>query len=125
MSATKTSALDQLLLDLFNTALEGGINYWSVCNVYHWCVDGNPEVEDVRGFYAEIIEDEDGTAHRIDREVMAKGYRLATTDWKHRISWSSGEDPKLVVGPETDWDFDADDADAIVQLGLFGEVVYG
>ena len=124
MSATKVSALDQLLLDLFNTALEGGIGYWSVCNRYHWCVDGNPEVEDVKGFNAEIVEHEDAKVHVIDREVMARGYRLATTDWKHRIAWSSSE-PKLVVGPNTDWDFDAGDADAIVQLGLFGEVVYG
>ena len=135
-----TGALDQLLLDIFTTALEGGIGYWSSCQEYHWMLQGDykglyhspvrPGVlaaePDYKGFYA-LIAEEDGDEqkpHTIDRSVIAKGYRLATTDWKHRIAWSTS-DPPLVVGPDTDWDFDAGDADAIVQLGLFGEVVYG
>lgn len=164
MSAIKVSALDQLLLDLFTTALEGGINYWSVCHTYHWSnEDGS---EDHQGFYADVSDSdeyaeylqavkaqEDALArrqtetfeeafdrisgktrapavpvlktYRINRTTMAQGYRLATTLWRDRISWSSGEKPPLVVGPETDWDYDAGDADMIVQLGLFGAVVYG
>ena len=127
-----TGALDQLLLDIFTTALEGGIGYWSSCQEYHWSNDamgkrlGNIEA-DHKGFYA-LIAEEDGDEqipHTIDRSVIAKGYRLATTDWRHRIAWSSGQEPSLVVGPDTDWDFDAGDADAIIQLGLFEEVRYG
>lgn len=131
MTRTKPSALDQLLLDLFTTALEGGINYWSHCSSYHWSHSGDDltlghGLEDYKGFYAIIIEDEDDTEHRIDRSIVARGYRLATdTPMRSSIAWSSGEKPPLVVGPDTDWDFDADDADCIVQLGLFGEVVYG
>jgi hypothetical protein len=131
MSATKVSALDQLLLDLFTTALEGGINYWSHCTTYHWSTSQDDltlgvGLEDHQGFYADIIDaDDEATDYRIDRKVLAKGYRLATTTWRDRLDWSSGEKPPLVVGPETDWDFDASDADMIVQLGLFEDVVYG
>ena len=128
MSTTKVSALDQLLFDLFVTALEGGISYWATCNAYHWRLSGPADLEDIQGFHAAILDEGNDPApkrYTIDRAVMAKGYRLATTDWRHRIAWSSGEEPPLVVGPETDWDFDATDADAIVQLGLFNEVVYG
>lgn len=127
MSTTKkVSALEQLLLDLFTTALEGGIGYWSGCTSYHWI--NEDDSEDVQGFYADIVESDDEVIigeHHIDRSVLAKGYRLATTTWRDRLDWSSGEKPPLVVGPDTDWDFDAGDADMIVQLGLFEDVVYG
>ena len=121
MSTTR----DNLFHDIFTTALEGGINYWCQCSAYHW------SNEDLRGFYADVEdvedEDEDGNCRQyfIDRSVIAKGYRLATTDYAERISWSSGDNPPLVITDETDWDFDALDADVIVQLGLFGDVVYG
>jgi len=125
---TAPTALDQLLLDLFTTALEGGINYWSVCSFYRWwSLDAEPLTEsDYRDFYADIVsEDEDweGTL-RIDRNVLRKGYGLATGPWRNKLAWSTDK-PPVVVGPETDWDYDAGDADMIVQLGLFGEVVYG
>ena len=129
MSATKTSALDQLLLDLFTTAIEGGISYWAGTAVYHWSNEDG--TEDHQGFYAlisyEAVQDDtDGSdTRRVDRSVMAKGYRLATTTWPNKLNWSSGDRPPLVVGPDTDWDFDADDADMILQLGLFDAVVYG
>lgn len=116
--------LDQLLLDLFTTALEGGINYWSWCKEYHWM---NPdESSDYKGFRALIAEEdgEDQVAYTIDRDVLLRGYTLATTAWRENIRWSS-EKPPVVVTRNTDWDFDAGDADCIVQLGLFGQVVYG
>ena len=127
-----SEALDQMLFDIFVTALEGGIGYWSVCSEYH--IRFGPEhnhVEDVKGFVAVItntVEDDpqyDGGEHRIDRAVINKGYRLASSsEWRNRLSWSSSK-PPMVIGPDTDWDFDAGDADMIVQLGLFEDVMYG
>ena len=125
-TTTKPSALDQLFFDIFVTAMEGGIGYWSVCSDYRPFV-GDSNVEDVKGFIATItdVEDESEPGFFIDRNVVAKGYGLATSaTWRSRISWSSSK-PPVVVGPETDWDYDAGDADVIVQLGLFGNVVYG
>lgn len=127
-----SAARDQLLADIFTTAIEGGINYWSECSSYHW---RNPDgTDDLRGFKADINDlynlldpddDDSGQPHHVDRSTLVKGYTLATTTHRDRIRWSCGEQPPLVITDDTDWDYDAGDADVIVQLGLFGEVVYG
>ena len=122
---------DQLLWDIFVTALEGGIDYWAEASRYRiWkrAADGTPTDscdEDHRGFYADISDIEQGGDYRVDRRIVARGYRLATTTHRHDIRWSSGQTPPLVITADSDWDFDASDADAIIQLGLWGEVVYG
>ena len=129
-----SSTRDEFYLDLFTTAIEGGINYWAYTDKYHWMIGPTavdveePSRPDYRGFYADITEEDpdDGDGkHRIDRQVITAGYGLATTTYRDRIFWSSGEPPPLVVTDDTDWDFDAGDADVIVQLGLFGKVIYG
>jgi hypothetical protein len=122
MTTTTPTAKQQLVLDVFTTALEGGIGYWSQATSYHWL---NGEDEDYEGFYADIIEvDAEQQQHRIDAGVIRKGlraYALGQGGTEHRIK------PPLVVTADNveDWDFDAEDADIVVQLGLFGEVVYG
>ncbi len=120
----------QLRFDVFVTALEGGIGYWSECETYHW--RGNPEAigmpageEDLEGFYAIIrdVEDDD-KVWRIDGDTIARGLRLARGEWRDKIHWNCGGPPPVVVD-EDGWDHDAWDADCIVQLGLFREVMYG
>ena len=115
--------LDQHYHNLFITACEGGVNYWAQVNEYHWELAG---VDDVDGFSAVLVDHEDDEqVWELDRSVVARGWRLATGEWRSKVSWSSGKPP---VGPwdgETYWDYDAYDADSIVQLGLFGDVVYG
>lgn len=126
---TKTpSATDQMYFDLFTTALEGGIGYWSQCSKYRWSnEDGS---EDVRGFIAVIHDadewDEDEpTTWVVDRKVIARGYQLAArTPEGLKLRWSV-ERPPFIITKDVDWDFDADDADMIVQLGLFGRTIYG
>jgi len=123
---------DQLLYDLFTTALEGGIGYWSAAQSYHR-LDSHEE-EDLRGFYSDCLdrieEEESDTPvtvqFRIDRALMLRGYRLACGEWRSKITWSTAKPPLPhdAAGIE-DWDYDAGDADCIVQLGLFGEVRYG
>jgi hypothetical protein len=123
---TTTTARDELLHGLFTTALEGGIGYWSECSDYRWSIKGDGVDEDYTGFSATITETDDDNSpkHVIDRKVISKGYRLATTTHRDAIAWSTGK-PPLIVTDDTDWDYDAGDADCIVQLGLFGKVVYG
>lgn len=112
---------DRLYLDLFTTALEGGIGYWSVCSEYHWQNDGE---EDYAGFFA-IVEDYEGpdVPIRIDREVIRKGISLFVNDysWPRCRHWLL----EAIQSNGDDGDFDADDADIIIQLGVFGEVRYG
>jgi len=118
-----SAARDQLHYDIYTTAMEGGINYWANTHSYHL---SNNDVEDTFGFFAEIDDAEgDGAVHRIDVGVIRKGYRLAATTQRDKIRWSSEPPPLVYDGEDNDWDYDAGDADVIVQLGLFGEVVYG
>jgi hypothetical protein len=117
----KISEHRKMYHSIFVTALEGGIGYWSTCEIYRWS-DGYGK-EDYETFYAVIEDEVDGGKYRIDSQTISRGYRLAVKN-ANAIGWS-GEKPPMVVRNEDDWDFDASDADCIVQLGLFGEIVYG
>lgn len=123
---------DEMLLDIFTTALEGGIGYWSVCHTYRWQKDDKP---DLMGFHAivdDIERDTGATGIRIDRDTIIAGLDLLVSK-----DWSPHNEPAhieragrmLIAGISPEGyellDFDAEDADVIVQLGLFGEVVYG
>ena len=139
-----TTERKKLCHSIFVTALEGGIGYWSSCSEYHWALKGADDeltddlTDDLDGFYAVIHEEEnendDGTTpeHRIDAEVIDRGINriannLATFGGKPLRG--EGRLYKLACalnGPlAEEVDFDADDADNIVQIGLFGDVVYG
>lgn len=128
---TETTERDQAYFDIFVTALEGGIGYWSVCHEYHWQLAGAEgsvsETSDILGFYAEVKDSEEPSVFRVDRDVIAKGVRLF-------IGWAKdglrdGYIKRAAV--DLDWanwddlDVDAEIADMIVQFGLFDKVVYG
>ena len=115
---------DHLYHGIFTTALEGGINYWCDVLNYHWSFGTPDYIEDLDGFGADILPYENGSDEIlvIDRNVIARGYNLAAKT--NGVHWSI-ERPPLFITEDTDWDYDAGDADCIVQLGLFGEVVYG
>jgi hypothetical protein len=128
------SVSDQILFDVFTTALEGGINYWAGVVEYNiWLKDDAgttslPHNEDLKGFFAIIIdnEDEDEKLIAIDRELVFEGLvACATKDVKHLGSHAQKVARLLLLSDNEDVDFDASDADQIVQVGLFGEVVYG
>ncbi len=114
----------ETLFNVFVTALEGGIGYWSVCTKYRWALpDGS---EDLDGFHAVIEETESREdtppVHRIDAKVIVRGL-------KHFATPGSGYNDVraacLALLAGEDADYDAVVADCIVQAGLFGEVVYG
>jgi hypothetical protein len=118
------SKRDEMLGDVFTTALEGGIGYWSACSRYKWSVDGTLEGQ-ARDFIAvvEDTEDDHGTQYVIDRACITRGLRLA----HERGNWADYHARALrdlTFGNWDDLDFDADTADIIVQFGLFGEQRY-
>ena len=115
------------LWEVFVTALEGGIGYWSVCTKYRWALpDGS---EDLDGFHAVIEETESGEdrppVHRIDAKVILRGLqRLAAPGDGYRDVRAVAR--AILAGDEdATCDCDAEVADCIVQSGLFGDVVYG
>ena len=113
----------QTLHGLFTTALEGGIGYWSVASAYHWRLPNGED--DLDGFYADVEETEvrDPVAHRIDADTILCGLRYFAQpgDGYRRVRAVA----RAILLGDDEVDYDADDADAIVQAGLFNEVVYG
>jgi hypothetical protein len=112
---------DETLQNIFHTALEGGINYWSTCSAYKW--ENLPPSE----VHAVIHESEnDDKEHRITLETIREGLRNIVTG---QVKYNLGEDEymrKLAIGilMDPDYDYDAGDANNIVQAGLFKELVY-
>ena len=124
-TVTLTCSVDkQTLFYLFSAALEGGIGYWSVCTKYHWSLPGGSREYDLDGFFADIeLPDEDDAPHRIDAQTILRGLQFFAQPgegYKHVRQVARA----VLLGDE-DLDYDAGDADCIVQAGLFGEVVYG
>lgn len=81
MSTLKEKALEQerkqFLFNVFVTALEGGIGYWSLATRYHIWKDGEEGVEDVDNFQAIVHEitdeDDEDTIHKPDRWGILDG----------------------------------------------------
>lgn len=110
---------DQMADDIITTAIEGGIQYWAEVQSYRW--DGQPAEIGTIATVIDHIED-NGKVLTIDRAVVRRGWRkLFTPEWKH-LRDHYGE---INIDPDGDHDIDSSGADNIVQLGLFGDVVYG
>jgi hypothetical protein len=123
---------DKLYHYIFTTAMEGGIGYWFEATSYRWSKDNKGIDEDYEGYEARgRVYEEDEEPCIINREMIKRGVerfitKFENTDNDYRRAMVN--DFKLVIAGRfdaDDTDFDADDADAIVQLGLFNEIVYG
>lgn len=131
--------IDDMLHTVFLVALEGGIGYWAASSTYHWSndpVDGGERPKDLEGFYSDV-EDAEGDdafpAARIDRAVIAKGFELVhagPVEGMHEsirakfltmlmARLGGYNDDRVYI------DFDAGDADCLVQAGFLGTVVFG
>lgn len=124
---TRTNERKQWLDDVFVTALEGGIGYWSECSEYRWFgPDGEDPTDKFRAVIFDIADAPEPTRYVIDVSVITRGLALVTSG---KCKGVSGEwVGQLMLADRTngeDGDIDADGADAVVQAGLFGEVVYG
>jgi hypothetical protein len=123
-----TTAREQALNDLFTTALEGGIGYWSTCSVYRWSVDVDGRQEQAIDFVAVVqdIEDDEGTEYVIDQHVIRRGQQRL---YRHLIDLGEQANRYQLQamrdfnrGKWDDLDCDADTGDLVVQFGLFGEL---
>lgn len=147
---TRTREQATFLHDVFTTALEGGIGYWSQCSDYHIWKAGDELTPDIHGFYAVIhpteVDEDFGTpawgvfdgdadtqALRIDINTVETGavrlvdQVIAAVKNPDQIDFSRRYLRQFVIAWLTDGqegDYDASVADLVVQLGLFGTVVY-
>jgi hypothetical protein len=113
------NAREQMFSDVIITAVEGGTGYWAVASGYHF--DGEDRHP------ASVTLTEQG-AH-VGYPVTVHGIAAAMYRIAHDRTVKVREDIRQDVGAAL-WspdaaDLDADDADAIVQVLIFGELVYG
>ena len=128
----RPSQRDQFLDDVIITAVEGGVGYWSFAQAYRWHRDGDEDTPPEDGVTVELraIEDGDDPKNwtRVDRALIAAAMeRLAAGPVESLHDSIRGRlvGQYVIARDGGDYDFDAGDADIIVQTGLFGEVVYG
>jgi len=134
----------ELLKDLFVTAIEGGIDYWSNVTAYKHSIDdwfATIETDDISENANGLTDDDGMVTLRIDESTILKGIELfakeTDSDREDKNIHPDSDHANLSrlcvqlvnpYGPVTELDFfdyDCLDADMIVQMGLFGEVIYG
>lgn len=147
--AARSLERKKFLHDIFVTALEGGIGYWSTCTHYHWFKAGTgPDsfegrIDDIEGFHATVITDgsekdstdssEEGSqVYTVDIEVIARGINRicngTATFGTRPLSPGPNSFQSRMIEANRELDssnIDAGDADSIVQAGLWGDVIYG
>ena len=106
-----------MLEDLWVTILEGGSNYW-VDAIYGEVSLKNGE-NLAKNFEVTIYHGAD----EWDSRVYSETVNVRTFDVIHKGISLLSDDVKTVIMNNGDWD--ANDADHIFQLGVFGEVRYG
>jgi coenzyme F420-reducing hydrogenase gamma subunit len=131
----RTTERAQFLADVLTCAVEGGINYWASVSDYRWYdptfEDGGGTAEHVDGVpnaYATVHETEsDGTVSGLI------GVDQVATAIRDILNGKEGiriNDADVALIREANRDNDAGEIDAgiadmIVQVAMFGEVVYG
>lgn len=96
-----------LLKSIFVAALKDGSNYWLI--VDNWCLEDHiANITD--------IEANPFTNHKVDLNVIKKGFEIL---YAQNSEWSNKKLSNILNGK-----YDAEDADVILQYGLFGELIY-
>jgi len=113
---------DKEVVNIYTTALEGGIGYWAVCDEYKWqhlYEDWDNDIvkpldpDQVLVVLSDTEENDFENVELTPAKIRA-GAKLLIEQFPHMYQIVDNE-----------FHVDADGADLIVQLGLFGEVVYG
>ena len=116
------------LEDLWVTILEGGSNYW-VDKIDYDKPEGMLFEDDLPSLKsgAHLAENFEVTiyhgADEFDSRVYSETVNVRTFDVIHKGISLLSDDVKMIIMNNGDWD--ANDADHILQLGVFGEVRYG
>lgn len=122
-SATITLPIsDELCRNLLTACYEGGSAYWLSCDSVVYTGHDTDEygVSEIKGCFDGENDDKFGDA---DFDTMRKGIALLVAPNADISSTIRDNILGCLVDPDHDWD--ADDADAVLQFGLLGELVYG
>lgn len=114
---------------LLTTAIEGGVNYWAQVVEYKWdCDEPYAVLVD-----CEEAEEDEPERLLVDLDVIARGInKIASGEVGfYNMGYEGDSNTRMLVLNRTNGtddrlgDYDALDADAVVQAGLFGEIVFG
>jgi hypothetical protein len=130
---TRSPERAQFLADVITTATEGGIQYWARVTGYRWF---SPELEGgtaepgpggTANAWVELVdaEEDDGERHRVDLDKIAHAFGVVRQGTPK--GWNDDDVARMRQAyAELDaGEIDAGDADCLLQLAIFGEVVYG
>ena len=110
INVTYTLVFDEeRLSEIFVTACEGGINYWAQVDEYDWTAPGTCVLS---------YENEQGEP---DKRYITSGLVLVAKGLQRAAERGLTD----TVDRVHSGDYDAADADAIIQLALFDDVIYG
>lgn len=138
----------QFLADVLTTAIEGGVNYWATITNYSVSLG---HAENTTATLTETMEDAPSGAasytpaiHTVTIDTIARGVNLIAKSTPNKLvnglpdtNYSAEHGGIRYLSPGTRsaviaasrindaGELDASDADAIVQVALFGEVTYG
>ena len=110
----------QFLDDVIITALEGGINEWAVCSAYeHTGVPARAQIQET-----DYEGKPDGPLMEVDRALIERGIKEIVAG---ESNLNSNLTSYVILADRASdaGNVDAAVADAIVQVGLFGNLVYG
>ncbi|GAB4584433.1 hypothetical protein [Nocardia sp. IFM 10818] len=120
---TRSPERIEFLTDVLTTAVEGGIGYWSELRKY---------LHEAPHAHAVIVDYEHGEKYHVDIDTIAEGLSLVS---KASVGGLPERYRKAIVHADRlntcspDYgghpDIDSEIADMVVQISLFGEVVYG
>jgi hypothetical protein len=121
---TMNESRQEFLSDIIVTAVEGGINYWGGVSAYQW--DNGPTTATIVDWESDdefpiTVDDVNKTVNDIISgrvefpEHLTKALRYCS-----RTNETCPDE-----GPDYVMDIDADFADCIIQVCVFGEIVYG
>lgn len=110
---------DKLCKDLLTQCVEGGSSYWLACD----SVQRDPDLTVNKVVGCADVEDETTKWGDATAETMREGMRRLLTGEVKVNAQTRGTLLQLAVDEETDWD--ADDADCVLQAGLLNGIVYG
>jgi hypothetical protein len=113
---------DKEVVSIYTTALEGGIGYWAIADEYKW----QYLYEDWENDIVHPLEPDQVLVVLSDTEDdHFKDEQLTPAKIRAGVKLLIEKYPHMYQILDDQFHVDADGADAVVQLGLFGEIVYG
>lgn len=139
--SSRTPERAQFLADIIIAAIEGGTNYWAAVETYRWYfpdLDGGsapPGPNNTANAYAVIVPDDPRDS---DRWLLATGatrFTLTLDEIERAIGLVRDSDlndelsARILLSSRyndaAEFGLDSECADALVQLAVFGRLIYG